>query len=75
MIVFRTFFTLDSDLDKKASSCCTSAVAADPGRTHVLERGHRLLACGEDISHTKPAKALRVASVKQEPTEVSQAQA
>lgn len=45
------------------------------GAINVLARGHRVLACGEDVSRAKPAKAQRAASVKQEPAEVSQAQA
>jgi len=45
------------------------------GAINVLERGHRLLACGEDVSHARPARAKRAAFVKQEPAEVSQAQA
>ena len=45
------------------------------GAMNVLARGHRVLACGEDVSRAKPAKAKRAASVKQEPAEVSLAQA
>ena len=45
------------------------------GAINVLERGHRLLAGGEDVSHARLARAKYIASVKQEPTEVSQAQA
>lgn len=36
---------------------------------NILERGQRLLACGEDVSHVKPTRAKRAASLKQEPTE------
>ncbi|MBS7348672.1 MAG: transposase, partial [Comamonas sp.] len=59
---------------------CGHAENADVvGAINVLERGHRLLARGEDVSHAKPKterlKAKRAASVKQEPAEVSQAQA
>lgn len=43
------------------------------GAINVLERGHRFLACGEDVSRAQSAKTGRAASVKQEPTEVSQA--
>lgn len=45
------------------------------GAINVLARGHRVLACGEDVSHARPARAKHAASVKQEPAEVSQAQA
>ena len=55
--------------------CGHSENADVDGAINVLERGHRLLACGEDVSHARPAKAKRVASVKQEPAEVSQAEA
>jgi putative transposase len=39
------------------------------GAMNILERGHRLLACGEAVSRVKVAKPKRAASVKQEPTE------
>ncbi|MCB1689092.1 MAG: transposase, partial [Halioglobus sp.] len=42
------------------------------GAINVLRAGHALLACGEDVSRAKPAKARCAASVKQEPTEVTQ---
>ena len=45
------------------------------GAIHVLRAGQARLACGEDVSRAKPAKAQRAASVKQEPAEVSQAEA
>jgi putative transposase len=45
------------------------------GAINVLRAGHARLACGEDVSRAKPAKAQRAASVKQEPAEVSQVQA
>ena len=55
---------------------CGHAENADVvGAIHVLERGHRLLACGEDVSRAKPARAKHATSAKQEPAEVSQAQA
>ena len=41
------------------------------GAINVLERGQRLLACGEDVRHAKVAKPKRAASMKQEPTEVT----
>ena len=55
---------------------CGHAENADVvGAINVLERGQRLLACGEDVSHARPARAKRATSVKQEPAEVSQVQA
>lgn len=39
------------------------------GALNILARGHRVAACGEDVSRAKPARAKRAASVKQEPTE------
>ncbi|MGH6930354.1 MAG: RNA-guided endonuclease InsQ/TnpB family protein, partial [Dongiaceae bacterium] len=41
------------------------------GAINILARGHRVAACGEDVSHAKPARAKRAASMKQEPTEVT----
>ncbi|MBY0454267.1 MAG: transposase [Burkholderiaceae bacterium] len=41
------------------------------GAMNVLERGLRLLACGEDISRARVARPKRAASVKQEPTEAT----
>ena len=41
------------------------------GAMNVLERGLRLLACGEDVSRAKVARPKRAASVKQEPTEAT----
>lgn len=41
------------------------------GALNVLARGHRVLACGEDIRRARAAKLKRAASVKQEPTEVT----
>jgi len=58
------------------SVACGHAENADVvGAINVLERGHRLLSCGEDVSHARPARAKHAASVKQEPAEVSQAEA
>ena len=45
------------------------------GAINVLERGQRLLACGEDVRHAKVAKPKRAASMKQEPTEVTRQEA
>ncbi|WP_143164473.1 zinc ribbon domain-containing protein, partial [Lampropedia hyalina] len=41
------------------------------GAINVLRAGHARLACGEDVSPAKPAKARCAASVKQEPTEAT----
>lgn len=41
------------------------------GALNILARGHRVAACGEDVSRAKPARAKRAASVKQEPTEAT----
>jgi putative transposase len=42
------------------------------GAINVLRAGHARIACGEDVSRAKPAKARRAASVKQEPAEATQ---
>jgi putative transposase len=42
---------------------------------NILERGHRLTACGEDARRERPARAGRAASKKQEPTEVTMQEA
>ena len=39
------------------------------GAINILARGHRVAACGEDVSHAEPARARRAASAKQEPAE------
>jgi len=39
------------------------------GAINILARGHRVAACGEDVSRDKPARVRRAASAKQEPTE------
>ncbi len=44
------------------------------GAMNVLERGLRLLACGEDVRRAKVARPKRAASMKQEPAEVTRAQ-
>ena len=41
------------------------------GAINILARGHRVAACGEDVSHAKSARARRAASVKQDPTEAT----
>ncbi|UHJ65698.1 RNA-guided endonuclease InsQ/TnpB family protein [Melaminivora jejuensis] len=41
------------------------------GAINILARGHRVAACGEDVSRARPARAKRAASVKQEPTEAT----
>ena len=43
------------------------------GAMNILERGLRLLACGEDVSRVKVARPKRAALVKQEPTKATQA--
>ena len=50
-------------------SCGHTAHADTVGAINILERGHRLSACGEDIRHDKAAMTNRASSVKQEPTE------
>ncbi|MDR0479106.1 MAG: transposase, partial [Burkholderiaceae bacterium] len=41
------------------------------GAINILARGHRVAACGEDISRERPAWAKSAASAKQEPTEAT----
>ena len=41
------------------------------GALNILARGHRVAACGEDVSHARPARAKRAASAKQEPIEAT----
>ena len=41
------------------------------GAINILARGHRVAACGEDVSHAKPARAKHAALTKQEPTEAT----
>ena len=57
----------------QASFVCMACGHADNadvvGAVNVLARGHRVLACGENVSRAKPAKAKRAISKKQEPTE------
>ena len=47
------------------------------GALNILARGHRVAACGEDVSRARPeierSKAKRAASAKQEPTEATTA--
>ena len=50
-------------------ACSHTGNADHVGAINILARGHRVLACGEDVSRAKPVKAKRAASVKQEPTE------
>ncbi len=44
------------------------------GAMNILERGLRLLACGEDVRRAKVARPKRAASAKQEPTEATRIQ-
>lgn len=39
---------------------------------NISARGHRALACGEDVSHAPPARTRHAASRKQEPSELPQ---
>lgn len=39
------------------------------GAINILARGHRVAACGEDVSRARPARANHATSMKQEPTE------
>lgn len=41
------------------------------GAINILARGHRVAACGKDVSHAEPAMAKRAALVKQEPIEAT----
>ena len=41
------------------------------GARNILARGHRVAACGEDVSRATPVRAKRAASAKQEPTEAT----
>ena len=41
------------------------------GAINILARGHRVAACGEDVSHARSARAKHAALVKQEPTEAT----
>ena len=41
------------------------------GALNSLARGHRVAACGEDVSRAMPARVKRAASAKQEPTEAT----
>ena len=50
-------------------ACGHSAHADSVGARNILERGHRLSACGEDIRQGQAARPARAASVKQEPAE------
>ena len=52
-------------------ACGHRAHADVVGAINILARGHRVAACGEDVSRTRPARARGAASVKQEPTEVT----
>lgn len=50
-------------------ACGHSAHADTVGAINILERGHRLSACGEGVRREKTERPDRAASVKQEPTE------
>lgn len=51
--------------------CWHEGNADHVGAINILARGHRVAACGEDVSRATPARAKRAASAKQEPTEVT----
>ena len=51
-------------------ACGHTANADLVGAINILARGHRVAACGEDVSRGEAARQLRAASVKQEPAEV-----
>lgn len=51
--------------------CGLQANADHVGAINILARGHRVAACGEDVSRAEPARAPRAASAKQEPTEAT----
>jgi putative transposase len=55
----------------KCVSCGYENHADTVGTINILARGYRVLACAEDISRIKPARANDATSVKQEPTEVT----
>ena len=50
-------------------ACDHTAHADHVGAINILARGHRVLACGENVSRAKPAKARCAISKKQEPAE------
>jgi putative transposase len=52
-------------------SCGHSAHADVVGALNILARGHRVLACGGDVSRARPARVGRATSVKQEPAEAT----
>ena len=52
-------------------ACGHTAHADVVGAINILARGHRVAACGEDVSRGEAARQLRAASVKQEPAEVT----
>jgi putative transposase len=52
-------------------SCGHTNNADVVGAVNVLERGQRLLACGEDVSRVAFARKPRAGSMKQEPAEVT----
>lgn len=45
------------------------------GAINILARGHRVAACGEEVSRAAPARAKRAALVKQEPAEAAMPEA
>ena len=51
--------------------CGFEANADLVGAVNILARGHRVAACGEDVSRVRPARAKHAASVKQEPNDAT----
>jgi putative transposase len=51
--------------------CGFEAHADVVGAMNILARGHRVAACGEEVSRAKVARPKRATSVKQEPTEAT----
>ncbi|WP_408631682.1 zinc ribbon domain-containing protein [Melaminivora jejuensis] len=51
--------------------CGREGHADHTGAINILRRGHRVAACGEDVSRARPARAKRAASAKQEPAEAT----
>ena len=52
-------------------ACGHEGHADHVGAINILARGHRVAACGEDVSREQPAMPARAASAKQEPTEAT----
>jgi putative transposase len=55
----------------KCVHCGFEAHADVVGAMNILARGHRVAACGEDVSRAKVERPKRATSMKQEPTEAT----